>query len=333
MSTSQNLKRRAHDSDEEAPSVKQPRVSVRNTHARRLPPLRRSDTQVLDVNASRPVIQHLPPPIDPVLVDPSYLYRDGDQDMAGSTEEESQDEAGAWDRRAKAHRHAALYKRPREAPKIKPRVVAQTISEVALLESSDSEGDECNVKILPTSDAILRLQKLAALRAERAAADKILTGSKSRAVSRTTASAAPEAPSSTASSSTSTTTKVTARSVSRASSRTSIATSVSVSQRVQEIDEIASSCPSRAPGMRSSKLAPVRLGNPIPKPAVARPQRKNSRAHQTAIDAIARSNPANPSTLQTRQRLTTKAPLASQPSAILRRSRRLRELYVDPESQ
>ncbi|KAG9100902.1 hypothetical protein FRC06_003548 [Ceratobasidium sp. 370] len=110
-SASRNLKRRADSSDSEETPVKQARVSVQNTHARRLPPLRRSDTQALDVSASRPVLQRLPPNIEPVpvVVAPSNQHRGQEQDMGGSTDEESQDEDGAWDRRAKAHRRAALF--------------------------------------------------------------------------------------------------------------------------------------------------------------------------------------------------------------------------------
>ncbi|KAG8745655.1 hypothetical protein FRC10_007352 [Ceratobasidium sp. 414] len=329
ISTARNLKRRADDSDSEETPVKQARISVQNTHARRLPPLRRSDT-TLDVEANELVLRRLPPNIEPVPapVAPSDQHREQEQDAGGSTEEESQDEDGAWNRRAKAHRHAALFERPREpAPRMKPRVLASTPSEIALLGDSDSDSDMENKKLLPTANGTTtRLQRLAALRAGRAAAGNVVSGPKTRVVS----SAMPKslapvmAPPPVASSSTSmTTTTTTTKSVTRASSRT---TTTTVAQRVGEINALSSSCPTIAPRARAPK--PV----PAPKASVARLQRQSSRARQNAINAIAGSSSTSTAApTPVVPRLSTAASLASQPSAILRRSRRIMSQLAAPE--
>ncbi|KAG9122774.1 hypothetical protein FRC07_000702, partial [Ceratobasidium sp. 392] len=331
--TTRNLKRRAESSDDGDTPVKQARTNIQNTHARRLPPLRRSDTQTLDVNASTPILQHLPPNVESVPVPAISIsqHRGDEQDAGGSTDEESQDEAGAWDRRAKAHRHAALFKRPREpAPRAKARQ-PKTATEVALLEGSDSDSDAEDIKLVSTSNGVAtRLQRLAALRAERAAAGKAVSGPKSRA----TTFAVPKLPArltgtpSVASSSTSTTTTMTTttRSVSRAASRTTVTTTTTVAQRVQEIDELTSSCPTRAPRARAPKLMPA------PRPTLPRPQRQNSQARQNAINAIAGSSSSSASTsAPVVERLSTTAPLASQPSAVLRRSKRIINRLAAPE--
>ncbi|KAG8721407.1 hypothetical protein FRC08_013361 [Ceratobasidium sp. 394] len=329
-----NLKRRADSSDTEEAPAKQARVSVQNTHIRRLPALRRSDTQALDVNASTPVLQHLPPNTEPVPapVDPTH-HRGQEQDMGGSTDEESQDEEGAWDRRAKAHRHAALFRRPREpAPRMKPRMVAQTPSEIALLEGSDSDSDTQVKKLLPTTDgAATRFRRLEALRAARTATGNVVSGSKTRGSSSVMPKPVAQvmAPPSIASSSTSTTTTTTtttkSKSVSRASSRTTVTTTTTVAQRVEEIDSLSSSCPTRAPRARSVKLTVA------PKAPVTRPQRQNSRARQDALNAIAGSSSTTTTPAPAVQRLPTTASLASQPSAVLRRSRRILSKLAAPE--
>lgn len=148
--------------------TKQARTSLENTHVRRLPALRRSDSTALDINASEAVLDRLPPNHSPVAVPSDLIPRGGDQDMAGSTDSESQDEAGAWDRRAQSHRHAALFKRPREpAPRMKSRAAGKKIAEVALLDGSDSDSDEA----MEAGEAALeRNKKLMALRAGRAQA-------------------------------------------------------------------------------------------------------------------------------------------------------------------
>lgn len=150
--------------------VKQARTSVQNTHARRLPPLRRSDSQALDINATKAVVEHLPPNVEPVPVPSEFhQHRGDDQDMAGSTDSDSQDEDGAWDRRAKAHRHAMLFKRPREPqPKIMCPAGSGKISGVAFMDGSDSDSD--NGFSMGGEVAAKRVQQLMALRAARAAA-------------------------------------------------------------------------------------------------------------------------------------------------------------------
>ena len=155
-----------------AKPTKQARVSIENTHARRLPALRRSDSTALDINASEPVLDRLPPNHSPVCVPSDLVHREGDQGMAGSTDSESQDEAGAWDRRAQSHRHAALFKRPREpALRMKPRALGRKVSEVALLDGSDSDPDEATG---PGGAADERTRRLVALRVGRAQAVSVL---------------------------------------------------------------------------------------------------------------------------------------------------------------
>ncbi|KAG8766559.1 hypothetical protein FRC12_006789 [Ceratobasidium sp. 428] len=296
------------------PQVKRSRANIENTHVRRLAPLRRSDTQTLDVNASTPVLQHLPPNIEPVAVPSTCLskHRGQEQDAGGSTDEESQDEEGAWDRRAKAHRQAALSGHPR-GPVLKSKArMPKTADEIALLEGSDSEDE---VKT--------------ALRTRRAAAGKFVAGSKTGGTF-----AVPKLPakvmgnSSIASASSTTTTTITTRSVSRASSSMTVMTTTTVAQRVQAIDKLTVSCPTRAP--RAQAPRPM----PAPRTALPRPQRLSSQARQNAINAIAGwSLSSAAASLPAAQRPATAAPLASQPSAILRRSRRIQSKLSTTEGQ
>ncbi|KAG8713308.1 hypothetical protein FRC09_018853 [Ceratobasidium sp. 395] len=330
-STIRGLKRHANHSDDEGAPVKRSRANIENTHVRRLAPLRRSDTQTLDVNASTPVLQHLPPNIEPVAVPSTCLsqHRGQEQDAGGSTDEESQDEEGAWDRRAKAHRQAALSGRPRGLVSRSKARMPKTASEIALLEGSDSEDEVKSDKPVLENGPAARKLELAALRARRAAAGKAVAGSKTNGIF-----AVPKLPaklmsgSSIASSSSTTTTTITTRSVSRASSSMTVMTTTTVAQRVQEINGLTVSCPTRAPRAQAPKPMPA------PKAALPRPQRLNSQARQNAINAIAGwslSGAAAP--LPAAPRPATAAPLASQPSAILRRSRRIQSKLSTTEGQ
>ncbi|KAG8738824.1 hypothetical protein FRC11_001112 [Ceratobasidium sp. 423] len=176
VDTTRKLKRQASSDIEEGP-VKQARISVKNARLRH-PPLRRSDSQALDINATAAIVEHLPDAHELVPVPSELQHRSKkEQDESGSTDEESQDEEAAWERRAKAHRHNMLFKRPREpAPKVKRPLLIKTASEIALVES-DSEDEQPlgPVRHYGTSEAAARReQRLMAFRATCAAAPKRL---------------------------------------------------------------------------------------------------------------------------------------------------------------
>ncbi|KAF8603797.1 hypothetical protein BDV93DRAFT_606495 [Ceratobasidium sp. AG-I] len=297
-----------------AKPAKQARVDIENTHVRRLPALRRSDSTALDINASEPVLDHLPPNHSPVSVPSNLVPREGDQDMAGSTDSESQDEAGAWDRRAQSHRHAALFKRPREpAPKIKSRTLGRKVSEVALLDGSDSDSDEATGSGGAGAE---RTKKLVALRAGRAKAMRTAPGVKVPVTRSTAVKATGLAPPMSIDAVPGTTTTTT---VSRKSSTTTITTVVS--NTVQ---------PTQAPPARPIAGSSRLRGQKAPaRSAALRPQRQASRSRQAAINAIAGGSNDTATPVPTPAPTQVPTPLrreistlSSMGSIILRRNRR-----------
>ncbi|CAE6482396.1 unnamed protein product [Rhizoctonia solani] len=175
VDTTRKLKRQA-SSDIEEGHIKQARIGVQNACVRRFPPLRRSDSQALDVNATTAIVEHLPDVHELAPVPSELQHRSKKEDESGSTDEESQDEETAWARRAKTHRYNMLFKRPREpAPKVKrswPGLLIKTASEVALIES-DSEDEQPlePVRRCGASEAaVRRAQQLMVFRATRTAA-------------------------------------------------------------------------------------------------------------------------------------------------------------------
>ncbi|KDN43885.1 hypothetical protein RSAG8_05878, partial [Rhizoctonia solani AG-8 WAC10335] len=178
VGTNRKLKRQASSDIEEGP-VKQARTSVQNAYICRYPPLRRSDSQALDINETTAVVEHLPHACEPVSVPHGFQHRPReDEDKAGSTDEESQDEDASWDRHAKARRPNMLFTRPHEpaakATRARPALLIRTASEVALMDS-DSEDEQPLASINPygTGEAAAgKVQQLMALRLARAAAPK-----------------------------------------------------------------------------------------------------------------------------------------------------------------
>ncbi|KAJ1306734.1 hypothetical protein OPQ81_007722 [Rhizoctonia solani] len=278
------LKRQAGSSDIEEAPVKQARTSVQNVHVCRYPPLRRSDSQGLDINAAIAVVEHL----SHTLPVPSELqHRTQEEDKAGSTEEESQDEDAAWDRRAKAYRYNMLFRRPREPTPKTRRLGAPLLIKTAsqLTPDSDSEDDKPLESANPygTGEAVVRKsQRLMALRAMK--------------VKRPQVSAKPLV-NSVPVSHTNTLTNHVTQTTSKAAVTNNF-TSISSPTHLQKTSSVA---------------------------GPERPQPQNNHPQQSAIDAIAGhrsivtpSTPVTPSL-----NLSGTSSLSSMPSQILRRSRRV----------
>ncbi|CAE6394060.1 hypothetical protein ACGC1H_003707 [Rhizoctonia solani] len=282
------LKRQA-GSDIEEGSIKQARTSVQNAHACRYPSLRRSDSQVLDINATSAVVEHLPT-CEPVSVLSELQHRSKeDDDEAGSTDEESQDETAAWDRRAKAHRHHMLFKQPREpvrkVTRTRAAILIRTASEIALNES-DSEDEQPLelVNSYGTSEAATgKVQRLMALRAARA------TAAKQPEASATLARTAIGAPASTV---------TITRRVTRAASKSTLTAPVLTSSTLQMMQSVIS---------------------------LEQPQLKSDRVRQSAVDAIAghRTTKVPSLLVATASAMSTTPSSSSMPSQILRRSWRV----------
>ncbi|EUC59628.1 hypothetical protein RSOL_321670 [Rhizoctonia solani AG-3 Rhs1AP] len=289
--TTRKLKRQASSDNEEGPT-KQARTSVQNAHACRYPSLRRSDSQVLDINATSAVVEHLSHTCEPVSVPSELQHRSKvDEDEAGSTDEESQDEATAWDRRANAHRHNMLFKRPREpAPKVtrtRATILIRTASEIALNES-DSE-DEQPLKLVnfhSTGEiATRKVQRLMTLRAARATAAK-QPGVSTAPPPPPAAVGAPAHP-------------------------------VTIPRRVTRA---ASKATLTAPALTLASLQTMQ-----PVISLEQPRLKSDRVRRSAIDAIAghRSTTAPYSLVASTSSMSTDSSPSSMPSQILRRSRRV----------